>query len=320
MKYRALGSTGLTVSAIGFGGWGIGGRTDGATSYGDTDDAVSLRALVRAFERGVTFFDTAPAYGDGRSERLIGEAFRGWRGSVVIATKAGYQSWAAPPDYAPVTLRASLEGSLRRLGTDYVDLLQLHSAPIDLLRARPEIVGALEALRSEGLIRAWGLSAKAPADGVAAIQEFGAGVVQANLNMLDVRALASGLVETACAAKAGLIARTPLCFGFLGGSITAATRFSAGDHRGAWPERQVARWLEGADLMFTQAVPAKAEDRAHTALRFCLSVPAVASVIPGILTPKEAAFDADAGALPPLPDPQYKAVLALNRSHEFFLR
>ncbi len=320
MKYRALGSTGLTVSAIGFGGWGIGGRTDGATSYGETDDAVSRRALERAFERGITFFDTSPAYGDGRSEALIGDVFRGRRDRVVFATKAGYRSWTAPPDYSPAALRASLEGSLRRLATDHVDLLLLHSAPIDVLRAQPEIVSALEAMRTDGLIRAWGLSAKAPAEGAAAIREFGAAAVQANLNMLDVRALSEGLAEAALAATAGLIARTPLCFGFLSGRVTAATRFAPGDHRAAWPERQVARWLEGAELMFTEAVPAAAEDRARAALRFCLSVPGVASVIPGILTPDEAEFNAAAGDLMPLPAHQYESVLALNRAHAFFAR
>ncbi len=318
MKYRALGSTGLTVSAIGFGGWGIGGRTEGATSYGKTDDAVSRRALASAFKRGITFFDTSPAYGDGRSERLIGDVFRGRRERIVIATKAGYRSWAATPDYSPAAIRASVEGSLARLATDYVDLLQLHNAPAELLRDRPEIVAALEDLRKAGKIRAWGLSAKSPDDGVAAIRKNGASVVQANLSMLDVRALTSGLVEAALTAKAGLIARTPLCFGFLSGG--AAARFAPGDHRAAWPERQIARWREGAELMFTKAAPAAAKDRADTALRFCLSVPGVASVIPGILTPEEAERNAAVGDLPPLPAHQYEAVLALNRTHAFFIR
>lgn len=317
MQHRALGSTGLTVSAIGFGGWGIGGRTAGATSYGDTDDAVSRRALARAFERGITFFDTSPAYGDGRSERLIGEAFRGRRDRVVIATKAGYRSWTAAPDYSPAAIRASVEGSLARLGTDYVDLLQLHNAPAALLRAEPAVVAALEELKRAGKIRAWGVSARSPADGAAAIRASGAAVVQANLNMLDVRAVTGGLVEAALAAGAGLIARTPLCFGFLGGG---ATTFAPGDHRAAWPERQIARWREGAALMFTQAAPATAAERATTALRFCLSVPAVACVIPGILTPEESDRNAAAGDLPPLPPEQYEAVLALNRAHAFFVR
>jgi aryl-alcohol dehydrogenase-like predicted oxidoreductase len=320
MKHRPLGSTGLTVSAIGFGGWGIGGRTTGSTSYGDTDDSVSRRALARAFDRGITFFDTSPAYGDGRSERLIGEVFRGRRDRVVIATKAGYQSWTAAPDYSPAAIRTSVEGSLGRLAADHVDLLQLHNAPAALLRARPEIVGALRELLQQGKIRAWGLSAKSPEEGVAAVREFGAGVVQVNLNLLDVRAVTAGLAAAALAAGAGLIARTPLCFGFLSGKVSAATRFSAGDHRAAWSGQQRARWQAGADMVFSKAVPASGADRTHTALRFCLSVPAVASVIPGILTPDEAAFNAAAGDLPPLEKRQFEAVLALNREHQFFLR
>jgi aryl-alcohol dehydrogenase-like predicted oxidoreductase len=320
MKYRPLGSTGLTVSAIGFGGWGIGGRTAGSTSYGDTDESESRRALARAFDRGITFFDTSPAYGDGRSERLIGEAFRGRRDRVVIATKAGYQSWTAAPDYSPAAIRASLEGSLGRLATDYVDLLQLHNAPAALLGARPEIIGALQALRKQGKIRAWGFSAKSPEEGVAAVRAFGAGAVQANLNMLDVRAVTAGLAEAALAAGAGLIARTPLCFGFLGGAVTAETQFAPGDHRAAWSEQQRARWRHGAEMLFSKAVPAGGAERAHAALRFCLSVPAVATVIPGILTPDEAEFDAAAGELPSLQKQQYEAVLALNREHDFFLR
>ena len=317
MKYRALGSTGLEVSVIGFGGWGIGGRTAGATSYGETDDDASRRALAHAFERGITLFDTSPAYGDGRSERLIGEAFRGRRDKVVIATKAGFRSWSAAADYSPAAIRASAEGSLARLGTDYIDLLQLHNAPAELLRAEPAIGAALGDLKRAGKIRAWGVSAKSPDDGAAAIRACGAAAVQANLNMLDVRAATGGLVDAALAAKAGLIARTPLCFGFLGDSV--APGFAPGDHRAAWPPRQIARWREGAELMFTQAVPARAAERANIALRFCLSVPAVACVIPGILTPEEADRNAAAGDLAPLPPAQYEAVLALNRAHEFFV-
>ncbi len=317
MQYRALGSTGLTVSAIGFGGWGIGGRTAGATSYGETDDAASRRALAAASERGITFFDPSPAYGDGHSERLIGEAFRGRRQRVVIATKAGYRSWDAAPDYSPAAIRASVEGSLARLGTDCIDLLQMHNVSSALLRADPAIVAALDDLKRAGKIRAWGISAKSPADGAAAIRDGNAAAVQANLNMLDVRAVTDGLVDAARAAKAGLIARTPLCFGFLSGG---ATNFAPGDHRAAWPARQIARWRGGADLMFTQAVPAPPAERATSALRFCLSVPAVASVIPGILTPEEADRNAAAADLPPLPAERYEAVLALNRTQEFFVR
>src|SRR5215510_1576414 len=107
MDYRPLGRTGLVVSEIGFGAWGIGGRTVAETSYGDTDDRVSLAALFRALDRGITFFDTSAAYGDGHSEELIGQAAKGRRSEIVIATKAGYDSWDRPPDFSPQAIVAS---------------------------------------------------------------------------------------------------------------------------------------------------------------------------------------------------------------------
>src|SRR5262245_9829555 len=115
MKYRALGRTGLLVSEVGFGAWGIGGRTVGETSYGDTDDRTSLAALSDALECGITFFDTSSVYGNGHSEALIGQAFRSKRQGVVLATKAGYDSWDRPPDFSVAAIVASAEASLRRL-------------------------------------------------------------------------------------------------------------------------------------------------------------------------------------------------------------
>src|SRR5256885_8011055 len=108
MKYRALGRTGLVVSEIGFGAWGIGGRTVGTTSYGDTDDRTSLAALQGALDAGINFFDTSSAYGNGHSEELIGQAFKGSRRSkVIIATKAGYEAWDRPPDFSAAAITAS---------------------------------------------------------------------------------------------------------------------------------------------------------------------------------------------------------------------
>src|SRR5271169_5028472 len=158
MKYRALGRTGLTVSEIGFGAWGVGGRTAGHTSYGATDDAISEAALGRAFELGITFYDTASAYGDGHSERLIGRVFRGRRDNVVIATKAGVVSFGQPPDLSPMALRRSVEGSLQRLATDYMDLLELHSPDLAVFRRDPEVLETLHALVFEGKVRAFGIS------------------------------------------------------------------------------------------------------------------------------------------------------------------
>src|ERR1700687_5599671 len=122
----------MLVSVIGFGAWGIGGRTVGATSYGETDAAESSRALYEAFDRGINFYDTANVYGDGRSEELIGNCFKNRRHEVVIATKAGITSSFRGYDFSYSALRASLEASLRRLQTDYVDLFQLHNAGPDV--------------------------------------------------------------------------------------------------------------------------------------------------------------------------------------------
>ena len=159
MKYRPLGKTGLTVSEIGFGAWGIGGRTSGTTSYGDTDDRTSLAALGRALDSGITFFDTSAAYGDGHSEALIGRAFGGCRDKVVIATKAGYESWDRPPDFSADAVVASTEKSLARLRSDYVDLLQLHNPTSEVL-GDERLREALARLKAAGKIRAWGVSAK----------------------------------------------------------------------------------------------------------------------------------------------------------------
>lgn len=209
MRYRKLGCTDLTVSEIGFGGWGIGGRTAGQTSYGATDDATSRQALVRAFDLGITFYDTAPAYGDGHSEELIGAAFRGSRGGVVLATKIGVEHFGREPDLSPSGLRRSLEGSLRRLACDYVDLLQIHDLGLPTLRRNPAVLETLNALQAEGKIRALGISAKSPDEALAAVQEFGLQVVQINFNMMDPRAIQNGLLSLAAERGIGVIARTP---------------------------------------------------------------------------------------------------------------
>jgi aryl-alcohol dehydrogenase-like predicted oxidoreductase len=318
MNYRSLGRTGLKVSEIGFGAWGIGGRTDGHTSYGDTDDATSVAALRRAFELGITFFDTSSVYGYGRSESLIGEALGPARDKVVIATKAGYARWDQAPDFSPAAVTASLEASLRRLGTDYVDVLQLHNPGVQALSDRP-LVEALQGLVRNGRVRTWGASMRSPGEALLALQATSIPVLQVNLNMLDVRALDCGLMQAAEARGIGLIARTPLCFGFLSGAIREDTVFPPGDHRAGWPPAQTRRWIEGARDVLA-AARASAGTPTQTALRFCLSFPQVSTVIPGMLTPAEAQENAEASTLGALSPGAVDAVLAINRSREFFVR
>lgn len=318
MKYRALGRTGLTVSSIGFGAWGIGGRTAGTTSYGDTDDRTSLGALARALDRGITFFDTSSAYGDGHSEALIGQAFATARSRVVIATKAGYESWERPPDFSSAAVAASAERSLRRLRTDYIDLLQLHNPPPEVLAAGA-VPEQMERLRSEGKIRAWGLSARSPAEALQALSACNAAVIQANFNMMDVRAESGGLFEAISRTGAGFIARTPLCFGFLSGTIGRDTVFPPGDHRLGWSRAQLDNWIDGAAELLHAITATPGTEGALSALRFCLSFAAVSSVIPGILTPAEAEANAAAGDLGPLPPDAVNRVLDINRRRRFFI-
>mgnify|MGYP001565837740 CR=1 FL=1 len=318
MKYRVLGRTGIRVSEIGFGAWGIGGCTPGDTSYGETDDCVSRDALARAFDVGINFFDTSNVYG--RSEHLIGDTFRDRRDRVVIATKAGFTAYDRPPDYSPAHIRRSLEESLRSLHSDYVDLLQLHNPTLDVLGEDRGALQTLEALQREGKIRAYGMSFKSPEECVTGIREHAIPVVQANLSMMDLRALDCGLLDVAVQHQAAVIARTPLCFGFLSGKVGEDTSFSEGDHRRRWSQEQRNRWAEGARRLFDAvSIPV---DQTHTqvALRFCLSFPAVATVIPGILTPEEASENAAAGDYGPLLADQVGHVIEINRSMDFVVK
>jgi aryl-alcohol dehydrogenase-like predicted oxidoreductase len=319
IKLRRLGRTELWVSEIGFGAWGIGGATAGATSYGNTDDRTSRTALAAALDRGITFYDTSSVYGYGRSETLIGEVFAKQRERVVIATKAGLVRYDAPPDFSPAALRRSLSESLKRLQTGYIDLLQLHNPTPTLLAADSQIIATLDALCREGSIRAYGASAKTPADALAMIRDFNFPVVQLNLNMLDVRAVTSGVLAAATEARAGIIARTPLCFGFLGGGISAETIFAPEDHRSLWPRAQILRWIEAATEVLLAADAPPSQSPGQVALRYCLSYPAIASVIPGMLTAAEVEENAKAGAFGPLPPAIRARIEAINQERPSFL-
>lgn len=316
MQYRQLGNTGISVSEIGFGTWGIGGLTEGATSYGETDDKVSLRALARAMELGVNFYDTSNTYGYGHAEELLGRAFGAHREKVIIGTKVGSVRHNGPYDVSPSYIRACLEDSLRCLKTDYVDLYQFHSVPLELVRSTRECLETMRDLKKEGKIRAFGYSVKNPADAIAAIQEFGAEVVQVNFNMIDNRALALGVFEVARKYGVGVIARTPFCFGFLTGTITDIN-FNARDHRSAWPREQLARWKE-APRAFSPVDPEKKYKLAELALKFCISFPEVSAVIPGILTGKQVEENVVASDLPPLTAEQLAMIEKINRENIFF--
>lgn len=319
MKYRQLGRTGLMVSEIGFGGWGIGGLTPGATSYGEVSNSASLDALLRALDLGVTFYDTSNLYGSGHSEELLGQAFGRCRDRVVIATKVGRSDYDTEA-YAPEQLRACLEGSLRRLRTDHVDVVQVHSPSSMEALKQYDVMGTLGHLKAEGKVRAVGISVKAPAEGIPALIELGAEVVQINFNLVDQRATEGGFLAVVEQHGAGVVARTPLCFGMLSGKVLPETVFDARDHRSLWSREQIARWIEASNMFVKAVAEGGGQSQAQVALRFCLSYPAMSTTIPGMLKASEVEENVVASELGPLSDTKLAEIVEIYRNNDFFVR
>lgn len=319
MRYRTLGATGIRVSEIGFGAWGIGGNSNGAVAYGPTDDAASCQAVRSAFECGINFFDTADFYGFGHSEAVLGNALRDVRDDIVIATKAGMLSASGEQDFSPKHLLHSLESSLSRLRSDYVDLFQLHSPPIALLLRDDRIVATLERFRREGRIRAYGVSARSPDEALIAVRDLGFRCVQVNFNLLDQRALENGLFELCQREGAGIIGRTPLCFGFLTGRYSAGAQFDPTDHRSRWSFEQRERWASALELFLAEVKNREEQTPAQFALRFCLSFAAISTIIPGMLTEAHVRENALASGLGPLPDDSRAAILDVYKRNRFFM-
>lgn len=316
MRYRPLGRSGIMVSEIGFGGWGIGGATEGPTSYGPTDDEESIRALEKAFDQGVNFFDTANIYG--RSEKLIGKTFKNRRSQVIIATKVGFIDHNEPQNFSRNNLVNSLHKSLRNLQTDYVDLYQLHSPKINEINLN-EIEESLGVLKMTGLIRAFGVSVKSPDDGLAVMKLGGFCSLQVNLSMVDQRAIDNNLIQQAQFKGVGVIARTPFCFGFLSGKITDLN-FGLNDHRSQWPMKQLKAWQKAAQL-FSEINPYQGRPLSQFALRFCLDTPGTSVVIPGMITVDDVLENVVASELPSLSQATIKQIYQIYKNNDgFFIR
>jgi aryl-alcohol dehydrogenase-like predicted oxidoreductase len=313
MRYKPLGSSGILVSELGYGTWGIGGATEGASSYGQTDDKESVRALETAYDNGINFFDTASAYG--RSEEILGNVFGARRSNVIIATKVGISRHFAQQDFSKAAILASVTNSLRKLNTNYIDLLQLYNPPlgdIDL----DDILFTMTALRDEGYIRAIGVSVKSPAEGLIALRYPDIVSIQTNLNMIDQRALDNGLLAAAKDRNVAIIARTPLCFGFLTGKIKELN-FQSQDHRSQWPKEQMELWLKAAGL-FSEILPPN-WPLTHMALRFCMDSPGVASVIAGPITSVEVIDNMLSTELPELTSETVTRIKNIYKENDEFL-
>ena len=304
MKKRRLGYSDVYVSEIGFGAWGIGGITPGSTSYGNTDDKQSLRALDSAFERGVTLFDTSNVYGDGHSEELIGLAFAKKRPDVVLSTKFGLDRHFVPLPLTRDAIRQSVHDSLTRLQTDYVDILHLHEISPETLLENGAVLEAANELQIEGKVRLLSMSLKRPQDCGKVFNELGLRSFQVNLSVLDMRLYDGDFLGRNDTAVCGIIARTPLCFGFLANNFSYDIEFESSDHRSRWSRAQVVKWIDSANLMLSSLGVENldnTEERTVAALRFCLSVGRIASTIPGMLTEKEVQVNLRASELGKFP-------------------
>jgi len=318
MNYRELGRTGIVVSEIGFGAWGIGGWKPGQLSYGPLDEDTAFDTLQAALDHGVNFFDTSPLYGEGRSEELVGRAVSDCRDKVVIASKAGYKDFSSAHDCSADAIKESVDASLRRLGTDYIDLLQLHDPSIDMLKKQPDVKDCLDSLVDQGIIRAYGISVKNPQDAVEASVDLDYQVFQLNFNMLDTRAIESGLFDIASRLNLGIIVRTPLCFGFLSGDFKEDQTFAENDHRSRWSSKQIERWARGARKVLSLAEEGGEPGSILAALRYCLSFSQVSTAIPGMMSRDQVAHNVLASKRGALPSDVLYAIREQNKLFESF--
>jgi aryl-alcohol dehydrogenase-like predicted oxidoreductase len=292
------------VSEIGFGAFPIGGGM-----WGPVADSESLAALQRAFDLGVNFFDTADVYGHGRSEELIGRAFFGKRANVIIASKVGFDFRAgepARPNFDPAYIRSALEASLARLGTDYIDLYQLHNPPQKLAKG-DAVWETLRDLKAEGKLRFYGVSVRTANDAlaymkaaesqVAPSRKFG-DTLQVAYNLLDREAALKSVFVEAYRQDWGVISRVPLASGLLSGKYSGEHRFPPGDFRGDWSRERLMETLRRVEEL--RFLATRERNMAQASLAFALSQQAVSTVIVGSKTAAQVEENASTSELGPL--------------------
>jgi aryl-alcohol dehydrogenase-like predicted oxidoreductase len=303
MNYRQLGRTDMRVSEVSFGAWAIGG------SWGPVKDEESYAALNRAVDLGVNFIDTADVYGDGRSEQLIGRLLNERKEEIFVATKAGRRLSPHTADgYNRTNLEAFVDRSLRNLGVDCIDLLQLHCPPTEVYH-RPEVFRTLDELKRKGKIRYYGVSVEKVAEALKATEYADLQSVQIIFNMFRSKP-ATEFFPTAKERKVGVIVRVPLASGLLAGKITAQTKFPADDHRNFNRQGQafdVGETFSGVNLETglkaveeLKTIVPQGATLAQIALRWILMFDSVTCAIPGAKRPEQVDENVKAAVLPPL--------------------
>ncbi|WP_242680562.1 aldo/keto reductase [Nocardioides sp. IC4_145] len=305
MDSRTLGRTGRDVSVVGLGTWQLG------ADWGEVSEADARAVLEASVEAGVTFFDTADVYGDGRSEQVIGAFLRDHDG-ITVATKMGRRVDQVPENYRLDAFREWTDRSRRNLGVDTLDLVQLHCPPSATIED-DATYDALDALVADGAIAAYGVSVETADQALAAIARPHVASVQIILNAFRLKPL-DRVLPAAQEAGVGIIARVPLASGLLSGKYDESTTFADDDHRtynrdgSAFDKGETFSGVDfatgvAAAREFTALTREHGPDdatAAQVALAWVWQQAGVTTVIPGARNPEQARANAAAGALPPL--------------------
>lgn len=309
MKKRPFGTNKTMVSEVGLGTWQIGG------SWGTVEDETAMKILQTASDAGITFFDTADVYGDGRSEKFIGKFLKSQRDSFFVATKLGRggdPGW--PGNFTPEAMIRHTDASLSRLGVERLDLIQLHCIPQDVL-ADGAVFDVLRDLKKQGKIADFGASVESVEEGLICLREEGIASLQVIFNIFRQK-LITDLFSKAKEKEVSIIARVPLASGLLSGKMTKNTTFDESDHRNF--NRDGASFNVGetfAGVPFEKGVELAEEIKtmkpegmtlAQMALRWILDFDAVSVVIPGASRPSQVLDNAAISDLPPLSDELHK--------------
>jgi aryl-alcohol dehydrogenase-like predicted oxidoreductase len=314
MEQRTLGRTGRDVSVVGLGTWQLG------ADWGDVDESTALDILGASVAAGVTLFDTADVYGDGRSEALIGRFLREHPGSrVLVATKMGRRVEQLPENYVLANFRAWNDRSRSNLGVERLDLVQLHCPPTAVYSS-DEVYDALDTLVDEGRIAAYGVSVERADEALAAIARPNVASVQIILNAFRQKPLEK-VLPAAAEAGVGILARVPLASGLLSGRYTEDTTFAADDHRTynrGGEAFDVGETFAGVDFgtgvaaarQFSTLAP-QGVTPTQLALRWIIDQPGVTAVIPGARTVEQSEGNAAAAGVAPLDGDLRAAIGAL---------
>jgi aryl-alcohol dehydrogenase-like predicted oxidoreductase len=308
VEQRTLGRTGRDVSVIGLGTWQLG------ADWGDVTESAAREVLEASAEAGVTFYDTADVYGDGRSEQILGRFLADHPDAgFTVATKMGRRMEQVPDNYRPGHFRAWIDRSRRNLDMDQLHLVQLHCPPSEVIDD-DATYDALDALVDEGSIAAYGVSVETVDQALSAIARPNVASIQIILNAFRLKPLEKAL-PAAAEAGVGIIARVPLASGLLSGKYDASTTFAPDDHRNYNRDGSsfdVGETFSGVD--YDTGLAAAAEfaalvrdhldgqvTTAQAALAWVAQQPGVTTVIPGARNADQARANAAAGNLDPLP-------------------